>query len=181
MSPHKLYAKQAVARYGYAPRPGPSRARLRCATGSPLIKSPRKPEQKLTALVTSSKTLLTHPERIGIFSLGLHAACGQCPCLVKSKSNSAAWRMSLNQPLGYRVSLRRGLRTDFDYKWGFLAPSSGIAASQRRKLGLRNVFIFALDHHDYTLFEPWPGLDLEFYRGVAPATPPGHGRASFRL
>lgn len=165
MSPLKLYIKQTALRYDYAPRTIPGSSRLGCATGPSSVIEPRAPEPKLTALVTSSKTLLAHPERVGIFSLGLHAACGQCPCLVKSKSNSAAWRMGLNQPLGYRASLRRGLRTDFNYKWGFLVPASGIVATQRRKLGLCNVFIFALDHHDYALFEPWPGLDLEFYHG----------------
>lgn len=169
MSPLKLYTKQTALRYGYAPRTIRGSSRLGRATRLPSVTEPRAPERKLTALVTSSKTLLTHPERVGIFSLGLHAACGQCPCLVKSKSNSAAWRMGLNQPLGYRASLRRGLRTDFDYKWGFLAPAAGIVATQRRKLGLHDVFIFALDHHDYTLFEPWPGLDLEFYHGCSSA------------
>ena len=120
---------------------------------------------ELTTLVTSSKFLLTHPERAGIFSLGLHAACAQQPTLIKSKSNSAPWRMSVNQPLGYRASLRRSLCADFNYKWVFLAAASGVSSPARLKLGLRYVSVFALDHHNYALFEFWPGLDLEFRRG----------------
>ena len=169
MNPLKLYTRQTTWRYDYArrvPRPVSASSSTRYVAESPLPlrKNPKlfASQPKLTTLVTSSKNLLTHPERIGIFNLGLHAACGQLPCLVKSKSNSAAWRMSLNQPLGYRANLRRRLRSDFNYKWVFLAPASGITMTQHRRVGLRNVFVFALDHHDYALFEPWPGLDLEF-------------------
>lgn len=169
MSPLKLYTQQTTWRYDYARRvPRPTSTSLRTggiAGLSPPLRKNLKPcvsYPKLTTLVTSSKALLTHPERIGIFNLGLHAACGQVPCLVKSKSNAATWRMTLGQPLGYRADLRRKLRSDFNYKWVFLAPASGITMTQHRQVGLRNVFIFALDHHDYALFEPWPGLDLEF-------------------
>jgi hypothetical protein len=180
MNPLKLYTHVSALRYTGPQNPNQSRLnpdlgrmrgrRLRLGSASTRLTTgfftTTGAGCAVTTAATSSKTLLSRPERLGIFGLGMHSACNQYPALVKSKSNSAAFRMGLNQPLGYRITMRRRCRSDFNYKWVFLAPGSGNRNLQRSKLGLRNVFIFALDHHNYSVFEHWPGLDLEFRDGA---------------
>ena len=177
-SPLKHYVVTTAERYAQS-RPPRALTRTLGSTRRPELKFRRGPEAKrgpivyggaqLTLVTSSNKVLLAQPERGGSFSLGLHVACGQHPRVIKSKLGLAAFRMSPNQPLGHGATLRRDRRLNFNYKWVFLAPGSGSRKFNRSALGLNNVYVFALDHHDYSTFEHWNGLDLDFHGGRAPA------------
>lgn len=133
---------------------------------------------------STCKTLLNHPERYGSFSMALHIAIGQQARLVKSKQNLASFKMMKNHVLGCSGCLRSLNRLNFSYKWAFLAPGQATsnvnlkkplslalkdlsdtklkAKAPKVQLGLNNIFVFELDHLDYSLFEFIHGLDLSY-------------------